>query len=88
LWLYKRGAARAAQGHDADAQADLAKALTEQGRKWVHGRTHLELGKIAVKRGDKPRAKSELQQAVALCEADNDEAAAAEARRVVRSAGA
>jgi len=35
----------------ADAKADLEKALTVDGRKWVQGRTHLELGKLAQKAG-------------------------------------
>jgi tetratricopeptide (TPR) repeat protein len=87
LWLYKRGKARAELGRDRDAQADLTRALTEQGRKWVYGRTHLELGKLARKRGDKAAAKSEFQQAIALCEADNDATAAEEARSIIRSAG-
>ncbi|HZT75363.1 MAG TPA: tetratricopeptide repeat protein [Vicinamibacterales bacterium] len=84
LWLYKRGAARAAEGHDADAQADLATALTVQGRKWVYGRTRLELGKLALKRGDKMAARNEFQNAIALCEADNDATAADEAKRLLK----
>ena len=84
LWLYKRGVARAALGHDGDARGDLGKALTVQGRKWVYGRSHLELGKLAVKRGDKAAARSEFQQAAALCEADNDATAADEAKRLMR----
>ncbi len=84
LWLYKRGAARAALGRDADAQADLAKALMQQGRKWVHGRTHLELGKVALKAGNKPAARMEFQQAITLCASDNDEAMADEAKRLMK----
>ncbi|HZP48199.1 MAG TPA: tetratricopeptide repeat protein [Vicinamibacterales bacterium] len=84
LWSYKRGAARAAIGRDADAQADLARALTQQGRKWVYGRARLELGKLAAKRGDTAAARSEFQQAVVLCEADNDEASAAEANTWIK----
>ena len=84
LWSYKRGAARAALGRDADAQADLTKALAEQGRKWVYGRSHLELGKLALKRGDRPVATQQFQSAVALCEADNDQAAADEAKKLMK----
>lgn len=84
LWLYKRGAARAALGRDADARADLTGALTQQGRKWVYGRAHLEIGKLAAKRGDHAGARTEFQQAIALCEADNDPASAAEAKRLMR----
>jgi tetratricopeptide (TPR) repeat protein len=84
LWLYKRGTARAGLGRDGEAQADLTRALAQQGRKWVYGRTHLELGKLARKRGDKATAKSEFQQAIALCEADNDATAADQARQALR----
>ena len=45
LWWYKRGAARAMLGR-ADARPDLEKALAADGRKWVQGRAHLELGKL------------------------------------------
>src|SRR6185503_7658732 len=41
LWLYKRGAARAALGRAADAEADLRRALSLTGRNWVFGRTRL-----------------------------------------------
>jgi tetratricopeptide (TPR) repeat protein len=84
LWSYKRGMARAALGRDAEAQADLTHALAAQGRKWVYGRAHLELGNLARKRGDRAAAKNEFQQAVALCEADNDATAAEEAKRALR----
>ena len=46
LWYYKRGATRTALGRAADAEVDLRKALGLQGRKWVHGRAHLELGRL------------------------------------------
>ena len=83
LWHYKRGAARAALGRDADARQDLIKALSAEGRKWVQGRTHLELGKLALKAGDRLVAKKEFQAAAALCESDNDSAWADEARRLL-----
>jgi tetratricopeptide (TPR) repeat protein len=86
LWLYKRGAARAALGRTADARADLAKALGVEGRKWVYGRTHVELGKLALKGGDRATARGEFQTAIPLCEADNDQATADEARRLLGSA--
>ena len=57
LWRYKRGTARAALGRDADATADLRGALSLDARKWVHGRTHFELGKLALKGGNKAAAR-------------------------------
>jgi tetratricopeptide (TPR) repeat protein len=81
LWYYKRGLARSQQGRNADAEADLRQALRIEGRDWVYGRTHLELGKLAAKRTERPAARGEFQTAVNLCERDNDPGAAAEARR-------
>jgi tetratricopeptide (TPR) repeat protein len=86
LWYYKRGAARAALGRAADAQADLAKALGAEGRKWVHGRTNLELGKLALKAGRRPAARQAFEAAITLCDADNDGAMADEARRLLNTA--
>src|SRR4029077_1364230 len=84
LWLYKRGAARAAQGHTADAQDDLKKAAWTEGRGWVHGRAHLELGKLLIKAGNRPAANAEFRQAIALCDDDNDVATGDEARRLLK----
>ena len=82
LWRYKRGAARVALGRDADARHDLERALSLDGRRWVHGRSHLELGKLAMKAGNRPVARSEFQAAISLCESDNDAAFADEARKL------
>jgi tetratricopeptide (TPR) repeat protein len=84
LWLYKRGTARAALGKTAEAEADLKRALGVEGRQWVYGRTHLELGKLALKRGNRDAARQEFQQAITLCQSDNDPGAAAEARRLTK----
>ncbi|HJZ77098.1 MAG TPA: tetratricopeptide repeat protein [Vicinamibacterales bacterium] len=84
LWYYKRGTARAWNGRPKDAEPDLRKALSVPGRKWVHGRAHLELGRIAVNAGNKAAARPDLQQAVALSESDNDPGTAEEARRLMK----
>jgi tetratricopeptide (TPR) repeat protein len=84
LWQYKRGAARAALGRTTEADTDLRGALQSEGRKWVHGRAHLELGKLALKAGNRPAARAELQSAIALGESDNDPATADEARRLMK----
>ena len=86
LWYYKRGAARAALARSADADADLARALKAEGRKWVHGRTNLELGKLALKGGRRPEARKAFEAAITLCDADNDGAMADEARRLLNTA--
>jgi tetratricopeptide (TPR) repeat protein len=84
LWRYKRGAARAALGRTAEADADLRGALSLDARKWVLGRSHLELGKLAIKAGNRPAAQREFQQAVTLSESDNDPGTAEEARRLMK----
>ena len=80
LWLFKRGLARSQLGRTADAEADFRKSLSVEGRKWVYGRTHLELGKLAAKRSQNAAARSEFQTAITLSEDDNDPAAAVEAK--------
>jgi tetratricopeptide (TPR) repeat protein len=84
LWQYKRGAARAALGRTREAEADLRDALRGEARKWVYGRAHLELGKLALKAGNRPVARAELQSAILLGESDNDPATADEARRLMK----
>ena len=83
LWYYKRGAARAALNRTADAQSDLRKSIASEGRKWVHGRSHLELGKLAIKTGNRAGATADLEAAIALCDGDNDGLSADEARRLL-----
>lgn len=80
LWLYKRGAARAALGRRPDAAVDLNAALAKEGRGWVHGRAHLELARLALASGDKTHAREHLDAAIRLCESDNDGATADQAR--------
>src|SRR4029453_1938728 len=53
LWFHKRGTARAWRGQNAAAEADLKQALSLEARKWVYGRSHLELGRLALKKGDR-----------------------------------
>ncbi len=84
LWHYKRGAARAAVGRVADAREDLTRAIALDGRGWVHGRAHLELGKLALKSGDRAGARRELEAAVTLCDGDNDTISADEARGLLK----
>jgi len=84
LWYYKRGAARAALGRTAEAETDLKTALAAEGRPWVYGRAHLEMGKLALRSGNRTGAANEFRQAAALCDGDNDLATADEARRLMQ----
>jgi len=81
MWYAKRGAAFAAIGSPARAEADLHRALAAEGRGWVHGRSHLELGKLADLSGNRAAAVAEYRRAAALCGADRDPVARSEAER-------
>lgn len=83
LWLYKRGLARLALGRGKEAEQDLRQAASLEGRKWVLGRAHLELGKLSLQRGDRETARREFQTAAELCDADNDRGTGDEARSLL-----
>ena len=83
LWRYKHGAALAALGRP-DAEAELRKSVSLDGRKWVHARSHLELGKLALKKGNKAAAAVELRAAIPLADSDNDPLTSDEARRLLK----
>ncbi len=84
LWYQKRGTARVALGRPSEAAADLQKAIASEGRRWVHGRARLELGRLALKANARTTAQSELKTAASLCESDSDQPCANEARRLLR----
>ena len=86
LWYLKRGTARLELDRQADAESDLREALQGESRKWVAGRAHAELGKLADLRGDRPAARAEFQQAIALARQDNDPAGEAAASRWLNNA--
>jgi uncharacterized protein HemY len=50
----------------------------------VQGRARLELGRLAIAAGNRPKANTDLRAAIELCESDSDSAAAAEARRLLK----
>jgi tetratricopeptide (TPR) repeat protein len=85
LWHYKRGAARALLGRTEDATADLKFALGADPQPWVNGRARVELGRLALTRGDRGSAANEAKQAVTLCERGNDPVCVQDARSVLRS---
>jgi tetratricopeptide (TPR) repeat protein len=85
LWQCKYGTALAALGRVDEAKKALGEALRAEGRKWVEGRAHLELGKIDAKSGNKAGAREHLAAAARLCETDNDAVNAEEARRLLKT---
>jgi tetratricopeptide (TPR) repeat protein len=83
VWYGKRGAARAALGRVDEATADLSRAVASEGRKWVTGRAHLELGKLSLQSGRDAAADFHLRTAADLCASDGDPGPAEEARRLL-----
>jgi tetratricopeptide (TPR) repeat protein len=86
LWRYKRGAARALVGKADAAVDDLRAATAADAQAWVNGRARVELGRLALKRGDRGGAAAEARQAETLCRQGNDPACVEDARRLLRSA--
>ena len=84
LWYYRRGSARAALGHRADARADLDRALTSNGRTWVEGRVHFELARLDLLDANRPQARVHLETAARLGDSDRDEGNAEKARALLR----
>ena len=85
LWRYKRGAARAALGRAEPAVADLQSATSADAQAWVNGRARVELGRLALKRGDRGTAAVEARQAATLCERGNDPVCIEDAHALLRS---
>ena len=85
LWRYKRGTARASLGRAEAAVADLQSASSADAQAWVHGRARVELGRLALKRGDRGAAAVEARQAETLCVRGNDPVCIQDARSLLRS---
>ena len=85
LWRYKRGAARTALGRLEEAAEDLKVAAGPEAQTWVQGRTHVELGRIAIRRGNRSAAATELRQAETLCQQGNDQPCVDDARMLLRT---
>jgi tetratricopeptide (TPR) repeat protein len=85
LWRYKRGAARVALKRADAALEDLRVATGAGAQAWVSGRAHVEIGRLALARGDRAGAASEAQTAIGLCQNGNDPACVEDARRLLRN---
>jgi tetratricopeptide (TPR) repeat protein len=86
LWRYKRGAARASAGRTDAALEDLRIAASGGEQPWVTGRARVELGRLALKRGDRAGAAAEARQAETLCARGNDPVCVQDARKLLRNA--
>jgi hypothetical protein len=72
LWHYKRGAARAEAGRTGAALEDLRLAAGPDALPWVGGRARVELGRLALARGDRAAARGYAAEAAAMCARGND----------------
>ena len=64
LWRYKRGAARARARPDGGRRWPICNVATgADAQPWVNGRARVELGRLALKRGDRAAAADEARQA-------------------------
>ena len=86
LWLHNRGAARVALRRTAEAETDLRLALKLESRKWVAGRVHTELGKLADLKSERKIAIGHYKQAKKLTAEDDDAIGSAAAERWVDTA--
>lgn len=85
LWRYKRGAVRVSLARYEAAVADLGAVISGEARDWVKGRARVEMGKLALQRGDRATARREFQTAALLCDRDNDPIGEGEARSLLKS---
>lgn len=80
-WRYQRGAAYVALRDAGAAARDFHMALAAEAPTWIHGRVHLELGKLADLDGDRPAARARYRVAEANCRAGRDTTCAEAAAR-------
>ena len=65
-----------------DGIADLRESMAAAPRAWVRGRTHVALGKIALRAGDTKTAYAELDAAVKYGRRAGDQAVVEEVKRL------
>jgi tetratricopeptide (TPR) repeat protein len=87
-WRYYRGLSLEGLGRPRDAEQELRAALAVDARQWVHGRAHLELGRIAITQRQSDTAVRELRAARADCRTDHDSDCADGATKLLDSLGA
>ena len=84
-WRYYRGAALSALGRLQAAETELRAALATDARRWVHGRVHVELARLALKEHQRDAALRELRTAQLDCRADHDPVCIADAAALADS---
>lgn len=86
LWRYKRGAALRGLGRTDAALEELRSAIRADAQAWVAGRARVELGELALARGDGQTAASAAREAETLCRQGNDPECVDRAKRLLRKA--
>lgn len=85
IWQYKQGAALLGLGRTADAERALRDALNQpDGKDWVRGRVHMELGKLADIGGNRPQAREHYSIAKRIAGEHNDPVGGKEADQWLR----
>ena len=84
-WRLVLGSALVALKDVLPAQRALRAALAAEGRDWVRGRAHQELGKLADLARDRAGAIAEYRLAVGLCQADHDPDGVKQAKRLMQT---
>jgi tetratricopeptide (TPR) repeat protein len=84
-WRYAYGASLVGLQQAAAAARELQAALTIDAHRWVHGRAHNELGKLADLVGDRPTAVAAYRLAARICRAERDDACADEAGKLLKA---
>ena len=82
-WRYCIGAALVGLRRVEAAERELRLVLAADAPKWLHGRAHKELGKIADLSGDRSRAIGEYRTANRICKEQHDGACADEASALI-----
>ena len=82
-WRYCHGAALVGLRRTELAGRELRSALEADAPKWLHGRAHKELGKIADLSGDRSQAITEYQTANRICRDQHDGTCADEASALI-----
>jgi tetratricopeptide (TPR) repeat protein len=82
-WRYHHGVALAALKQGEAAAAEFQAALSGEAHDWVRGRTHLELGRLAIHAGDRNGAVTRFRLASDLCSTAKDASCVKDARTEV-----
>jgi tetratricopeptide (TPR) repeat protein len=86
-WRYAYGAALVGMNERELAERELRIVLAIAAPRWVQGRAHKELGKLADLAGDRPAAIREYRAALGLCRAGRDLPCTVEAKQLLQIKG-